>query len=85
MSVVTASAEVPRLKALWNGHPAVAAFEAVEGEGGLAMLTAFPRGGVPMLAELGRMAREAGIRIDEIREERGRLDEVFRDITGKAA
>jgi hypothetical protein len=31
------------------------------------------------------MAREAGIRIDEIREERGRLDEVFRDITGKAA
>lgn len=85
VSVVTASAEVPRLKALWNDHPAVAAFEAVEGEGGLVMLTAFPRGGVPMLAELGRMAREAGIRIDEIREERGRLDEVFRDITNKAA
>lgn len=85
VSVVTAAGEVPRLKALWNAHPAVAEFEVAEGEEGLAMLTAFPRGGAPMLAELGRIAREAGVRIDEIREERGRLDEVFRDITTKAA
>jgi ABC-2 type transport system ATP-binding protein len=85
VSLVTAAGEIPRLKTLWNAHPAVAALETVAGEEGQAMLTAFPRGGAPMLAELGRMAREAGIRIDEIREERGRLDEVFRDITSKAA
>ena len=30
---------------------------------------------------LGAIARGTGIRIDEIREERGRLDEVFRNIT----
>jgi hypothetical protein len=34
-----------------------------------------------MLAELGAIVRQTGIRVDEIREERGRLDEVFRDIT----
>jgi ABC-2 type transport system ATP-binding protein len=85
VSLVTAAAEIPKLKALWDAHPNVAGFETVAGEEGLAMLTAFPRGGAPMLAELGRMARDAGIRIDEIREERGRLDEVFRDITTKAA
>jgi ABC-2 type transport system ATP-binding protein len=85
VSLVTSATDIPRLRALWNAHPGVAAFETVEGEEGLAMLTAFPRAGVPMLAELGRIAREAGIRVDEIREERGRLDEVFRDITTKAA
>ena len=85
VSLVTSASEIPRLRALWDAHPNVAGFEVVAGEEGLAMLTAFPRGGAPMLGDLGRIAREAGIRIDEIREERGRLDEVFRDITTKAA
>ncbi|MCM0022094.1 MAG: ABC transporter ATP-binding protein [Tagaea sp.] len=85
VSIVTDAAMVPKLRTLWGAHAGVAGFESVAGEEGLAMLTAFPRAGSPMLAELGRIAREAGIRVDEIREERGRLDEVFRDITTKAA
>lgn len=86
VSFVAPAGEMDRLRAALANHAGVGGFERAEGEEGLAMLTAFPKDGRPMLAELGALARGTGIRIDEIREERGRLDEVFRDITtGKAA
>jgi ABC-2 type transport system ATP-binding protein len=86
VSFVAPAGEMDRLRAALAGHAGVGGFERAEGEEGLAMLTAFPKDGKPMLAELGAIARGTGIRIDEIREERGRLDEVFRAITtGKAA
>ncbi len=81
VSFVVPAAETDRLKSALAAHPDVGGFERADGEGGLAMLTAFPKAGKPMLAELGALARGTGIRIDEIREERGRLDEVFRTIT----
>jgi len=86
VSIVTAASDIERLRAALSAHENVAGFERVAGEDGLAMLTAFPKAGKPMVAELGVLARQAGVRVDEIREERGRLDEVFRDITtGRAA
>ncbi len=81
VSFVTDVAAIDALQAALGAHAGIGGFERVAGEDGLAMLTAFPRAGVPMLAELGAIARASGIRIDEIREERGRLDEVFRTIT----
>lgn len=81
VSFVTDASAIDALQTALSAHAGVGGFERVAGEEGLAMLTAFPRAGVPMLAELGAIARSSGIRIDEIREERGRLDEVFRTIT----
>jgi len=81
VSFVTDASAMEALQAALGAHEGVGDFERVAGEDGLAMLTAFPRAGMPMLAELGALARESGIRIDEIREERGRLDEVFRAVT----
>jgi ABC-2 type transport system ATP-binding protein len=81
VSFVTDASAMEALQAALGAHEGVGGFERVAGEDGLAMLTAFPRAGMPMLAELGALARESGIRIDEIREERGRLDEVFRAVT----
>jgi ABC-2 type transport system ATP-binding protein len=81
VSFVTDASAIDTLQAALAVHSGVGGFERVAGEDGLAMLTAFPRAGKPMLAELGAIARASLIRIDEIREERGRLDEVFRAIT----
>ena len=81
VSIVAPAGDIEKLRAAIAAHAGVGGFERVDGEDGLAMLTAFPKDGKPMLAEIGAIARSTGIRIDEIREERGRLDEVFRDIT----
>ncbi|MFN7193553.1 MAG: ABC transporter ATP-binding protein [Rhodospirillales bacterium] len=84
VSFVTDASAIDALQAALGAHAGIGGFERIAGEDGLAMLTAFPRAGMPMLAELGAIARASGIRIDEIREERGRLDEVFRTITTTA-
>ncbi len=44
-------------------------------------LVALPREGRPILPEVGRLALERGWKIEELRVERGELDEVFREIT----
>jgi ABC-2 type transport system ATP-binding protein len=81
VSIVADSGDIAALQQALGAHDGIGGFERVAGEDGLAMLTAFPKSGRPMLAELGAIVRQTGIRVDEIREERGRLDEVFRDIT----
>jgi ABC-2 type transport system ATP-binding protein len=81
VSFVASASDIEALRAALAAHPGVAGFERADGEEGLSMLTAFPKAGKPMLGDLGAIARGTGIRIDEIREERGRLDEVFRAIT----
>jgi ABC-2 type transport system ATP-binding protein len=60
----------------------VSEVEALPGEPGLARARAFARGGRSILEGVSAAAREAGGRVDELRVERGRLDEVFRELTG---
>ena len=60
--------------------PGVAAVEPVsDAEGG--GLIVFPRDGQPIVAEIAELARERGWPITGLRVERGRLDDVFREIT----
>jgi ABC-2 type transport system ATP-binding protein len=60
--------------------PGVAAVESVDdGEGGA--LIVFPRGGASVVAEVADLARAHRWPIGELRAERGRLDDVFREIT----
>ena len=62
--------------------PAMAATtEKIAGEDGLVCLMAFAKGGKPIIADIGQIARDPAHSIEEVRVERGRLDEVFRNIT----
>jgi len=61
--------------------PTVAATEKIQGEDGLACLVAFSQGGQPIIGEISQIARDPANAVEEIRVERGRLDEVFRTIT----
>jgi ABC-2 type transport system ATP-binding protein len=47
-------------------------------------VTAFPRSGASIAAEVGARARDERWEVDEMRVEPGRLDEVFRTLTGAA-
>jgi ABC-2 type transport system ATP-binding protein len=58
--------------------PGVAAVEPVgDGDG----LIVFPRGGRPVVSEIADLARNRGWTITGLQVERGRLDDVFREIT----
>jgi ABC-2 type transport system ATP-binding protein len=60
--------------------PGVAAVEEIEdGEGGA--LLVFPQDGISIIAEITDLVRTAGWPVAALRVERGRLDDVFRDIT----
>jgi ABC-2 type transport system ATP-binding protein len=70
----------PNIRAEMAALPGVAAVEPVsdpEGDG----LIVFPRGGRPVVAEIADLARGRGWTITSLRVERGRLDDVFREIT----
>jgi ABC-2 type transport system ATP-binding protein len=70
----------PNIRAELAALPAVAAAEpADDGEG--EALIVFPRDGRPIVAELADLARQRGWTISALRVERGRLDDVFREIT----
>ena len=64
--------------------PDVAAVEAVEDAEGSGLMI-FPRDGRPIVGEITDLVRTAGWPITSLRLERGRLDDVFRAITTKAA
>jgi ABC-2 type transport system ATP-binding protein len=65
--------------------PGVARVEQLSAEDGLVHLRAYPSAGASILDEVGRHAREQGWELDELHVERGRLDEVFREITTATA
>jgi ABC-2 type transport system ATP-binding protein len=53
----------------------------LEDSGGFVRLQVFPKGTATIIEEVGRMVRERGWAIEELRVERGQLDEVFRRVT----
>ena len=61
--------------------PGVASVEETDDTDGTALLV-FPRAGQPILGEVTDLVRAAGWPIRALRVERGRLDDVFRSITG---
>jgi ABC-2 type transport system ATP-binding protein len=70
----------PNIRAELAALPGVAAIEPIsdaEGEG----LVVVPRDGRPVIAEIADRARDRGWTITSLRVERGRLDDVFREIT----
>jgi ABC-2 type transport system ATP-binding protein len=60
--------------------PGVAAVEEVADAEGHALMI-FPAGGRPIVAEISDLVRAHGWKVTGLRVERGRLDDVFRDIT----
>jgi ABC-2 type transport system ATP-binding protein len=78
--VAVAGGADPNIRAELAGLPGIAAVEPIadtEGEG----LIIFPRAGRPVVAEIADLARDRGWAITSLRVERGRLDDVFREIT----
>jgi ABC-2 type transport system ATP-binding protein len=55
--------------------------DVLEAGDGLARVSVRPRGGRDVAAAVGACAREARWEVDELRLERGRLDDVFRELT----
>lgn len=85
VSMILPRARVAGLRAALDGCAAVAAVEEADGDPGLARVTAFPRVGTNLAAALGAIGRDPAHAIEEIRVERGRLDEVFRQVTSLPA
>ena len=52
-----------------------------EQDGGRVRLHVFPEDGALLVEEVSRMVRERGWKVEELRVERGQLDEVFRRVT----
>lgn len=64
-----------------SGLPGVGAVEHSGRNGEFARYRIYPRSGDPVLADVSRIVREQGWDVRELHAERGRLDEVFREIT----
>jgi gliding motility-associated transport system ATP-binding protein len=61
--------------------PDVRGVDVLEGNDGRIRFQVFPKGEAILIEEVGRMVRERGWEIEELRLERGQLDEVFRRVT----
>ena len=80
-AVVLAAPKLATAREAIGRLPHVASIEEIEGEQNLVCVVAFPRDGQPIIADISQLARKSEYGIEEIRVERGRLDEVFRSIT----
>ncbi|NNF67768.1 MAG: hypothetical protein HKM98_09700 [Gammaproteobacteria bacterium] len=69
--------------AVRNALRAVQQISRIEGDG--QSITAFPRSGAMLLPRITELANSQQWKLDELHLERGRLDEVFRDITSAGA
>jgi ABC-2 type transport system ATP-binding protein len=85
VSVVLGAPKLASARAALERLPNVAAIETMPGEDNLVCLVAFPKDGTPIIADVSQVARTADFGVEEIRVERGRLDEVFRNITAGRA
>ena len=63
------------------GLPDVRGVDVAEGNDGRIYFQVFPKGEAMLIEVVGRLARERGWEIEELRLERGQLDEVFRRVT----
>jgi ABC-2 type transport system ATP-binding protein len=81
VSIVLRAERTSGVEAAVRRLPNIDGVEKISGEDGLACLIAFPKGGRPIITDISQIARDPAHAIEEVRVERGRLDEVFRNIT----
>ena len=79
ISVATSSAT--SLRAALEGHFRIEKVETIASDNGTARLRAIPKTNTPIAGDVATIIRESQITIEEIFVERGRLDDVFRQIT----
>jgi len=77
--------ESERVARSLQGMSSVSSVEALRRSDGQAAFRVLPREGRSIVAEIGARAREERWPLDELRVEHGRLDEVFRELTGGRA
>jgi ABC-2 type transport system ATP-binding protein len=82
VSITVPTAQREKIEKSLNAMSQVANVEFAGGNNGRLSLTAFPRSGASIVADIGTRARDERWEIDEMRVESGRLDEVFRTLTG---
>jgi ABC-2 type transport system ATP-binding protein len=68
--------------AVFEGHPDVRLVEEQSGDADTRRYLISPKPGCAVVALVGRLARERAWPVEELHVERGRLDEVFRSLTG---
>ena len=81
VSLTLADGEANGVAAALKGLPFVLDVEQSPEDERRTCITAFPRGGAAIVAEINQFVRERNIPAIELRLERGRLDDVFRAIT----
>ena len=81
VSILVAPERAGDLAAKLEKIPSVSTVETVTESGGRVLVSAIPEGGNPILHEVTELIREGKFEVDEFRQEAGRLDEVFRDLT----
>lgn len=85
VSLTLADGEANSVAAALKGLPFVVDVEQNPEDERRTCVTAFPRGGTAIVAEINQFVRERNIPAIELRLERGRLDDVFRAITTENA
>jgi ABC-2 type transport system ATP-binding protein len=81
VSITVRASAADGIRAELAGLPDVRDVGVVEESGGRVRLQVFPEGGAMVIEAVGRMVRERGWELEELRVERGQLDEVFRRVT----
>ena len=81
VSIVLSAPKVASCRAALQRISGIGSIEEIQGKDNLTCLVAFPVNGQPIITQISEIARNAEFGIEEVRVERGRLDEVFRNIT----
>jgi ABC-2 type transport system ATP-binding protein len=76
--------QAPDLEASLTNAPRIAVTEAVADQPGKIEMTCYPANGLDILRDVQQAIERADVEVLEIRVERGRLDDVFRDLTQAA-
>ncbi len=81
VSITVRASAADGIRAGLAGLPDVRDVGVVEESGERVRFQVFPEGGAMIIEAVGRMVRERGWELEELRVERGQLDEVFRRVT----
>jgi ABC-2 type transport system ATP-binding protein len=81
VAIRVSAAEAARVASALEALSAVAKVERATGMNGHIQLRALPKSGKAIAAEVGAMLRDQSIVVEEMLVERGKLDDVFREIT----